>query len=318
MAKTEEISLLINGDVLQEMFKYAYYAYEHFNSEIAGWGHYSEDKGIYKLAPLTKQEASRAEVDNFPNGILEDESYDMSDMMVQWHSHVTMDVFWSATDEKCIKDTLKLTKTLISVVVNVFGEYRCRVDSIVVGRQKHMVELNKQITQNCILQSYHNDKSLEKVVLRNLYKPKPIVQQSQPSGYWSHNMKTNVLEFFSWKDGNGAKRRWNQTAKRWEHNFEDKEDHTKAISTITVINTESGSENKETYWQKQRKEVTSNNKDSFVYLGKDSLYPDEDCEIYLMDLGTLGEFCVEWSKNGLSVNNVDYTITELKTKFGLK
>lgn len=316
MAKrTDEIALLINGDVLNDIFKYAFYAYEHFDSEIAGWAHYKEERGIYKLAPLTKQVASGAEVDNFPNDLLEDESYDISDMMVQWHSHVNMNVFWSGTDEKCIKDTLKLTKTLISIVVNIFGEYKCRVDSIVVGRQRHMVSLNKQITQECILQAYHSDKMMERDVLRKLKKPAPMVpvvqniSQNTSYGARSFNVKTKIIEFIPYNSN--IIKRWNKNMMMWEHNWDesDMEDDSSG-SPITNNNTDYSTK---TYWIREREKVVSDNKNAFVYVGKDST---TDTELYYIN--GFEDFVIEWSSYGLAVNDQDYTVSELKKKFGLK
>lgn len=309
MAKINEVSLLIHGDVFADIFKYAYYAYEHFDSEIAGWAHYKEDRGIYKLAPLTKQEAKRSEVDNFPNDLLEDESYDISDMMVQWHSHVDMNVFWSATDEKCIKDTLKLTKTLISIVVNIFGEYKCRVDSLVVGRQGHMVELNKQITQECILQPYHMTKHIEKDVLKKLQKPKPPISIVQSNNAWhSYNVKTGVIESIPFNSN--TPKRWNAKLVMWEHNFDEDTEDDSTGSQSTKINTGSSTKG---YWASERDKVVSANHDAFVYVGKD---PISDTELYYIN--GFEDFVIEWSSSGLAVNDVDYTVGELKKRFGLK
>lgn len=171
----KEIEIPISASVLAQIQKYAAVADDLYRSEIAGWAHYTKEKGIYKLAPLCRQEASGAEVNNFPNDILNNIDYDMSDMNVQWHSHVKMKAFWSPTDENCISDTLKLTKYLISIVVNVFGEIKCRIDYL--SENKTVFGLNPiQITYDGKLIIRNDDNSTLKEVKRKLYEPpQPIV-----------------------------------------------------------------------------------------------------------------------------------------------
>lgn len=320
--KTDSV-ILIDANALNKMFRYAQYAQEHFDSEIAGWAHYNDDQGIYKLAPLTKQKASRTEVDNFPNDILEKPGYDISDMMVQWHSHVNMNVFWSGTDENCIRETLKLTKTLISVVVNIFGEYKCRVDSIVLGRAKHMVELNQQITQDCILQPYHQSAQCESDVLRCLKEePKPAYQPPviyngfrkyddyddtfvgyTGAGVTSFNIDKGHYELLPY--GSPIKKKWNSLLKRWEHEHKEKKEEDIQPNT-------NSSNDGQTYWQRERDRFLSENKESIVSIIDDDL---TDTKIFCLD--TDDSILIEWSKYGLSVNDIDYTVPELKRKFGL-
>ena len=69
----KKIDITIDPAVLNKIFTYAHYADKHYGSEIAGWGHYTKDKGIYKLAPLSEQEVSSAEVEGFPDDILEED-----------------------------------------------------------------------------------------------------------------------------------------------------------------------------------------------------------------------------------------------------
>ena len=164
----EEPTILIDADVYAQIQKYAYFAYEQFDSEIAGWAHYHKQDGIYMLAPLQKQIASGAEVNAFPP-FMDNNNYDISDMCVQWHSHVAMKAFWSPTDEQNIRDTIKLTKFLVSIVVNVFGEYKCRIDTL------SNFDERIQYTFNCGLQIYSNNNSYRNKVLNKLEKPKPVI-----------------------------------------------------------------------------------------------------------------------------------------------
>jgi len=122
------MDIYIKPPVWKKIINYACAANEIHGTEIAGWGHYNQKKGIYKLAPLTKQEVKGAEVDSFPDELLKQSDYVISDMSVQWHSHVNMRAFFSSTDIANIKNNMKLMELLVSLVVNVREEYACRVD----------------------------------------------------------------------------------------------------------------------------------------------------------------------------------------------
>src|SRR5690606_2508550 len=124
------MKIAISNKVMDKMFEYAAWANHHFGTEIAGWGHFSEENGIYKLAPLPKQTVKGAEVDSFPTEITNDVNYDISDMTVQWHSHVEMGVNPSYTDKQFIKDALEIMPYLISIIVNVKGEYSAEINII--------------------------------------------------------------------------------------------------------------------------------------------------------------------------------------------
>jgi len=172
----DKIQIKIDAKVFSQMFSYAHYAREHFGSEIAGWGHFNEKKGIYKLTPLPKQVVSGAEVDAFPDLILEDTSYDISDMIVQWHSHVDMGVFFSGTDNNNIKDCMKIFPMLISVIVNCKGQYIAKLSITKAGGASRITL--PQIDYDVELIPYYSDKDISKEVLAKCSRPKPIVHKN--------------------------------------------------------------------------------------------------------------------------------------------
>ena len=121
------VEIPIDAIVLDQMYRYAHSAKNIFKSEIAGWAHYNDKKGIYKLAPLLRQEAVGWEVDTFPEEILNDVHYDIHDMFVQWHSHVNFTCKPSATDKALIRKALEIMPMIISVIVNCKNEYTVNV-----------------------------------------------------------------------------------------------------------------------------------------------------------------------------------------------
>ena len=163
-----KIDINIKPDVFDKMFMYAHYAVKHFDSEVAGWGHYTLDKGIYKLAPLCEQTASTAEVEGFPDDILEMPDYDISDMCVQWHSHGRLGVMWSKTDEDNIADTLELTGFLISIVVNIKGEYKARVDYI---SHLDQVDIEEHISMKANIKRSYKNRGIEREILKKISEP---------------------------------------------------------------------------------------------------------------------------------------------------
>lgn len=314
ISKSDSV-ILIDALVLQKMFKYAQYAFEHFDSEIAGWAHYNDEEGVYKTAPLTKQKASRVDVDNFPNDILEMEDYDMSDMMVQWHSHIDMNVFWSGTDEKCITETLELTKTLISIVVNIFGEYKCRVDSIVIGRNGHTISVNKQITQDCILQPYYKSRSIEREVLKNLSHPEPVtknvptnfINQSEDaygSSQWAYNPSIGDV------NAKGQVYKWDPALQKFGWCDDDKSEDDLLGSTDRLGSLDSKSYG---YWIKKRNEFINKHAGKVVEIGWDAT-----TNIYVFSIEGHEDLIIEWGQAGIVVNNISYTLHQLEKKLGLK
>jgi hypothetical protein len=168
MAK-DKIKMSIDRKVFADMFEIAHWAKVHNQSEVAGWGHWTPEKGIYKLAPLLEQEASGAEVDTFPDAILNDVKYDVSDMTVQWHSHVDMSVFFSATDKKLIEEALELYPFLISIVVNCKGQYYAELNISRAGQFDLPVVVSLEVE----LVPIYAQSRWSKIVKDKVRKPKP-------------------------------------------------------------------------------------------------------------------------------------------------
>lgn len=147
----------------------AYYAHHHFKSEVAGWAHWNAKKGIYKLAPLMEQEITAVEVETFPNEILSDTSYDLSDMCVQWHSHVYMGCTPSQTDNNTIKDMVEQMPLLISIIINCKMEYTATVTISKVNG----LPLADIVKVDAELIPVFNDKCISKQILSKLKRPKP-------------------------------------------------------------------------------------------------------------------------------------------------
>jgi len=167
----DKIKINIESATYHKMFEYAYFAKKHFSAEIAGWGHLDKERGIYKLAPLTKQYVEGAEVNNFPNDILNDTKYDISDLVVQWHSHVDMGTSPSQPDKENIVNTLKLFPILVSIIVNCKGEYSARLDYKNIGSKNVNLSLSTIQTMDVELVPYYNNSELSKEVLRKCSKP---------------------------------------------------------------------------------------------------------------------------------------------------
>lgn len=167
-----KISIPIDAKVLFEMYQYAGYAKHHYKSEIAGWGHYKQDKGIYKLAPLVKQEVTGATAETSSQCIIDDVDYDISDLIVHWHSHVDMIPTPSSTDLQQIRETMELYPMLISIIVNCKNQYSARLDVRTVGG-KNGFRLNTAETYDVELIPYYSNNIVSKEVLKKLRKPKP-------------------------------------------------------------------------------------------------------------------------------------------------
>lgn len=194
-----KIDIEIDAKVLYKMFELAAYANSLFNSEIAGWGHYSKENGIYKLAPLPKQTVSGAEVDAFPDEILRDQKYDISDLTVQWHSHVNFGCTPSAIDRTQIRESMKLFPYLITIIVNCKHEYTAEVHI-----KPKQVDLPEHITYEVNLIPYYDNIRVQKLVLKQCSKPKPKPQQQT-------QYKTTPSESKSFKKEERQRRGWNPT-----------------------------------------------------------------------------------------------------------
>lgn len=169
-----KLRMPIDAKVLYQMYEYAAFAKAIHGSEIAGYGHFNNQDGIYKLAPLTKQIVTGGDVDAFPSAIVNDVGYDMSDMIVQWHSHVEMSTFFSGTDQKNIKDMLRMYPMLISIVVNIKHEYTARLDirSVAYGNQKFILPESDIMTYDLELIPYYSSDAVWDEVKSKLRKPR--------------------------------------------------------------------------------------------------------------------------------------------------
>jgi len=172
----EKTNIPINAKVMSNMYQYAEYAKEHFGTEIAGWGHYSSENGIYKLAPLMEQEVSGAEVESFPDEILNDVNYDISNMIVQWHSHVDMSCTPSATDKKMIEDALELMPMIISIIVNCKNEYTATI----AFKKAGIFQFDKIVKLDVNLCLYYNNSKISNEVKLKLREKKEIPVEFKP------------------------------------------------------------------------------------------------------------------------------------------
>lgn len=172
----------INAGVLYKMYEYAAFAKFIHGSEIAGYGHFSNEDGIYKLAPLAKQTVTGGDVDVFPQAIINDVNYDISDMVVQWHSHVEMAVFFSHQDATNIKNMLGLYPFLISIVVNCKHEYTARMDirNIAYGKSVFRLPEADIITYELELIPYYTNDEVYFEVEEKLHRPRKKPVRKQP------------------------------------------------------------------------------------------------------------------------------------------
>lgn len=107
------------------------------DTEIGGFGYVtSPEKGVFVVDTiyLAPQEVSGGGV-HFKEGAMgymvekaiDDER--VNDARFSWHSHNTMGVFWSSTDEEGIRDYKNTGMPwVVSAVVNHEGKIKCRVD----------------------------------------------------------------------------------------------------------------------------------------------------------------------------------------------
>lgn len=174
-----KVQIPIDAKVLFEMQEYAGYAKHHFHSEIAGWAHYKQDVGIYKLAPLVEQEVTGATADTTSMTLTNNIKYDISDMIVHWHSHVDMAPNPSGTDLQQIRESMELFPMLISIIVNCKGQYTARLDVKQLGG-KLGFRLSSAETYDVELVPYYNNSAISKEVLKKLKKPKPIPIRKAP------------------------------------------------------------------------------------------------------------------------------------------
>lgn len=188
----DKVKIPIDAKVLFQMYEYADSARKAFGTEIAGWAHYNKDRGIYKLAPLLPQEVSGAEVSSFPDEHINDMKYDISDMLVQWHSHVMFSCSPSTPDNDLIKEALKLMPMIISIIVNCKGEYSATVSL----KQAGVFTFQDFVKLDAELVTYYDCPAILKEVRKKCYKPKPKpVAEVLPESHWHKG------QFGKWSNG---------------------------------------------------------------------------------------------------------------------
>lgn len=169
------VRIPIKSKILYEMYAYAAYAHHIYpNSEIAGWGHYNKEDGIYKLAPLLDQEAHSTEVITDTSALL-DKKYDTSDMIVQWHSHCYMQCSPSGEfgDLGNIKKLGKIMPMVLTVIVNLKMEYHAQLDIFKIKD----FDLSEQVTIKVELVPYFENDKIYKDVKKHLREKKIIVEE---------------------------------------------------------------------------------------------------------------------------------------------
>ena len=124
-------TLFLEPEVMRRIGYYTQAA----DGEVSGLGTIKkDDKGRHVVSNvyLLEQEASAADTELKPEAI----STLMTDMMKAnqdpatlkfwWHSHATMQVFWSGTDDACAETLSR--EFAFSLVVNKAGDKKCRLD----------------------------------------------------------------------------------------------------------------------------------------------------------------------------------------------
>lgn len=137
------------------------------DTEIGGWGYArldGSDLTWYEVF-LVPQEVSGAEVDFEATGgdaaaveraIADDVLADPSFVWVSWHSHHTMEPYWSKTDESRIAAIAKTgVKRLLSFVGSHNGDYKLRLD--VFDVQAHDIALPQVSLTDLRLESPADD-----------------------------------------------------------------------------------------------------------------------------------------------------------------
>lgn len=102
--------------------------------EISGMGFVEQFEGDLMVTDVMiyEQESGHADTDLDTNALAKfvtdmiTRGEDPSNLKLWWHSHGTMGVFWSATDDNTA--THFGNDYMVSVVTNKRGEYRCRID----------------------------------------------------------------------------------------------------------------------------------------------------------------------------------------------
>ncbi len=171
-----KINIPIKAEVFHEMIEYAAWA-DHFQgSEIAGWGFYNSEDGIYGLAPLTQQNVGAATADTIPDELLKNPKINLEEMIVQWHSHVRMSPIPSDVDIANRKDIVKMSGILISIIVNLNMEYSCKLSI----QRANGITFSEPIEVDAKLDLYYSNEKIADEVEKKLVEHKPIQHQAYP------------------------------------------------------------------------------------------------------------------------------------------
>lgn len=144
------MQIIINNDVATKLKYYTQLA----NGEISGLGKsaINEDGDIVLTQiKLFKQTCSSSNTDIDDEALakfmieLNEANESPKDWNVWWHTHDTMGVFWSITDDTTIKNHSQNMDYLISIVTNKDNEYKGRVDIFPSNNSPFKIEM-KPIT----------------------------------------------------------------------------------------------------------------------------------------------------------------------------
>lgn len=106
-------------------------------TEISGFGTCQVKKGTFHVQDIfvikqNKPTPSRASISAEDMGQVVAnfvaDGGNARELCLQWHSHSTMPVYWSSTDEDNIKNLLSMAPLLVSFVTDCAGNCLCRVD----------------------------------------------------------------------------------------------------------------------------------------------------------------------------------------------
>jgi len=129
--RTKFTTLYVDPTVLKRIQYYAQAA----EGEVSGLGTViKDDKGrmVVNRVYLLEQESSGADTELNSEAISKlmtdmiGKNEDPAQLKFWWHSHATMGVFWSGTDDTCAETLSR--EFAFSLVVNKAGEKRCRLD----------------------------------------------------------------------------------------------------------------------------------------------------------------------------------------------
>ena len=144
-----------------KIISYAQSSYNQFKAEIGGQLTVIEDDGVFKLLDpvILKQDVSsgNCEMEAEALAIYYHKLYEKYGDKVRhcwWHSHHTMDAFWSGTDNSTIMEQ-KTNDFSLSLVVNLKREYKLRLQFF------HPIEQEVDVTLNLIGEKVSEDVDAE-------------------------------------------------------------------------------------------------------------------------------------------------------------